>query len=1020
MLGKLMEHRGAVSVFLVIILVPMIVCASLFVDAARVQSARGVVKSAGDLTLNTVLSQYDVDLNDFYGLMTSCQDMNDVLDAAGDYFAACVKSQGIDTTQSAKYINSIKGFFFGDDDVYDLLGIGLKENSKVSVSPVADGNLTNPAIAKTQIVEFMKYRSPINAVVSLFEKFKKSSTELENSEKTADLVDKKQDYFEAQGEVVKKAYEIYENICKYEELGITKEELTEIKNFINGLPNQYNDIYTICVKDQFNTNGLSDGSIQYCVNMPTEYTHNANYENVQQNAVNKQIDSLMRICNQLINAKNTFEKEVAQPSTYYDVQYWAYCCRKADKFSAVSNKANELKNSFINLWDMIEHAQNGVTDEKYTSTFTGANIGVSQGDQKKVSEWFEYLKVKVQSALDSVASSSSRYYKTVYAVKNTPRVYERINRATNDQKLSNIYNKLKDYSDRYEKAFDLLGKIAKGCSELKKKVNEADEKFDIWEGKVNEYSSSGIELAKSDKQELVKAKEDFERIEISYIESYSSHVNNVKSALGTIKDGLSKIKWNGNSIIDKGIDCVQDLKTYSNITDNDINASMYEADLNDLANRTRSFDMSGVNIQSLNYTANNDPKITCTIEENKYPLYVWMLKQGFDQPKNKDDEDKYDKKKEEADEKAKGAEEDVGSVASTNDISSLPNLPSGGGGLDPDAGKVTTKIKEVSTFVSKLFKNFGSTMSQAGVDIRDDLFVLDYITSMFTWQTFEYEAKYNMLSPDKQKSITFANAKESGYYGGLSSEWKSTEVTQTFNKTLTNKLRNSASTNWSYCNEVEYIMYGKDIDASKKALNGTIYMIRFALNIADVFKTFYNDEGLIEFAALINTATHGIVPAFLVKIVICLGLTALESAWDLKTLKMGIPVILVKTKKEDLFVTSWTFIPVRDNPETDKTKAVTFSYSDYMKLILFLKLLGSEADGIYLRTMDVVQTNMQKCVLKDGEYLLKNSNVYYQITANCTVRPLMLDTGYVAAYMPDALERMDKWNDIKYKSVKGY
>ena len=45
-----------------------------------------------------------------------------------------------------------------------------------------------------------------------------SSKELENTTKTSDLVDKKQDYYEAQGEVAKKAYEVYENIVKYDKL----------------------------------------------------------------------------------------------------------------------------------------------------------------------------------------------------------------------------------------------------------------------------------------------------------------------------------------------------------------------------------------------------------------------------------------------------------------------------------------------------------------------------------------------------------------------------------------------------------------------------------------------------------------------------------------------------------------------------------------------------------------------------------------------------------------------------------
>ncbi len=215
-------------------------------------------------------------------------------------------------------------------------------------------------------------------------------------------------------------------------------------------------------------------------------------------------------------------------------------------------------------------------------------------------------------------------------------------------------------------------------------------------------------------------------------------------------------------------------------------------------------------------------------------------------------------------------------------------------------------------------------------------------------------------------------------------------------------------------------MYGKNIEDSKSALNGSIYMIRFALNVPSIFSTFYSDDGLEAFATAVNTATHGIVPAGLVKVIICLGLTGLESARDLKTLRCGIPVILAKKDEKDLFVTSWAFT-AGDNPkETDKTQAVTFSYSDYMKLILFLKLLGSESYNIYGRTADVIQTNMSKCVLKDDNYVFSKAQVYYSITASLKVKPLMLDSSYVKSFMSDASSKMDNWNTITYSATRGY
>ena len=496
------------------------------------------------------------------------------------------------------------------------------------------------------------------------------------------------------------------------------------------------------------------------------------------------------------------------------------------------------------------------------------------------------------------------------------------------------------------------------------------------------------------------------------IQNYIDHINNVKSAIGTVKNGARNVKYNGQSIIDKTINGYSAFKKSSNVLESEI--PLYEGDLNHYANSSFSFSMVGVDIASLNFTANNDPKIA----DKKYVVYDWMIKQGFDEPKDEEKENKYKDKKKQAKKQADEADSDIlTDVSSKNDISKLSGLPSGTS-ANLDAGKITTKIKEVSNFVSKLFSNFGSTMSQTGVNVRDDLFTVDYITSMLTWQTFEYEAKYNMLDKNQQKNITFENA--SSFYSTKNNEWNNMDVTQKYNKTLSNKLRNSESTNWSYCNEVEYIMYGKSIDKSKSALNGSIYMIRFALNIPAIFSTFYDDDELKGFAKGVNSATHGIVPAGLVKVIICLGLTALESAEDLKTLRCGIPVIFIKTDKDDLFCENWEFKTGDHNPKTDKTSAVTFSYSDYMKLLLFLKLLGSEQYNIYGRLSDVIQTNMSKCVLKDDDYSLSKSQVYYTITADVKVKPLMLDTSYVKSFMGDAPNRMDNWNTISYSTTRGY
>lgn len=1013
---KHFNSKGAISIFLVIVLVPTMVCSSLFVDASRVKSSQGLVASAGDLSLNTVLSQYDVDLNDFYGLMASAQNMDDVLAAAEDYFISCIKSQGIDTTNTAKWANSIKNVFLEDGDVSDLLGIDLAPESKVSVTPVADGSLTNPALVKTQVVEFMKYRSPINSVTELYDKFKNSSKELENAPKTSDLVDKKQDYYEAQGEVAKKAYEVYQKIVEYDKLGINADDLQSMKSFLDSLEDNYKDCHKKMVKDLYNTQDVSDSNIKYCAKFPAQYPHQKKYDNASAKTIGGLIDKLMRSYDQFMNAKESFDQNIkswpTSGNSYYDIQYWVYCCKNQTYFTKVFDKDANLINSYKNLIDAIEHAEDGALNEKYVSTYNSSHLnGVSKGTVKSIQSWWDLLKTSSYDAVVSVTQDSTKYHTCVRIIKTIGNLQDRISLSETEAKLADLYNTLNDYYTRYKKAFDLLSEIVKGLGDLKNLVIDADKKFDSWESKANEYASD-IKLAESDQSEIKEVKENYQKLKESDIQDYIDLINNVKSAIGTVKEGAPNIKYNGQSIINKNINGYSAFKKNSNVLESEI--PLYVADLDDYVDSSFSFSMEGVNISSLNFTVNNDPKIADT----KFKVYQWMIDQGFETSKDAEKEKEYNDKKDEADSQAKDADTNIlDDVSSKNDISTLEGLPSGTS-TDVDTGKITTKIKEVSNFVSNLFSNFGSTVSQAGVDIRDDLFTVDYITSMLTWQTFEYEAKYNMLNKTQQKNITFKNA--NSYYSAKDDAWQNQDVTKKYNKTLTNKMRNGVDTNWSYCNEVEYIMYGKSIDESKKALNGSVYMLRFALNTPAIFSTFYNDDELITFAEAVNLATHGIVPAGLVKVIICLGLTALESAEDLKTLRCGIPVILIKRNDKDLFCENWGFYTGDHNPETDKTTAVTFSYSDYMKLFLFLKLLGSEQYNIYGRLSDVIQTNMSQCVLKDNMYSLSKSQVYYTITADVKVKPLLLDTSYIKSFMGDAPNRMDNWNTISYSTTRGY
>ena len=69
----LKKVRGSISVLMVIILLPMLTFSAVIVDLSRINMAKQMMSSAGDLTMNSALANYDTILKDVYGLFAMSQ-----------------------------------------------------------------------------------------------------------------------------------------------------------------------------------------------------------------------------------------------------------------------------------------------------------------------------------------------------------------------------------------------------------------------------------------------------------------------------------------------------------------------------------------------------------------------------------------------------------------------------------------------------------------------------------------------------------------------------------------------------------------------------------------------------------------------------------------------------------------------------------------------------------------------------------------------------------------------------------
>ena len=104
------KTKGAISIFLVIVLLPMMTVASVFVDMSRINLAKSMAESAGDLTLNTALTNYDAQMKNLYGLFATSQNMDDLMASLEDYYRDSIVAAGVDSAAADDYVGQIMDY----------------------------------------------------------------------------------------------------------------------------------------------------------------------------------------------------------------------------------------------------------------------------------------------------------------------------------------------------------------------------------------------------------------------------------------------------------------------------------------------------------------------------------------------------------------------------------------------------------------------------------------------------------------------------------------------------------------------------------------------------------------------------------------------------------------------------------------------------------------------------------------------------------------------------------------------
>lgn len=220
----LRDCRGAVTVFVTLLLIPATLICGTGVDIARLFAARSVVQDANQLAANSVLASYDAMLQDLYGLFGVMKDDPTLAGMIDDYIQVSVfgedwQEEGMGTFQ----------LFYGSN-----LNAG-------EIVPAADKNLKNQEVLRRQIEEYAKFRAPViivEEILGILDSFEKVKADAKVIKTKMDLDDKVEDIEKIYKRIYAKIQEV--NQIEQHENSAMQSVNTYLKNVHEELKSLYN------------------------------------------------------------------------------------------------------------------------------------------------------------------------------------------------------------------------------------------------------------------------------------------------------------------------------------------------------------------------------------------------------------------------------------------------------------------------------------------------------------------------------------------------------------------------------------------------------------------------------------------------------------------------------------------------------------------------------------------------------------------------------------------------------------
>ena len=1045
------KNDGAVSVFLVIILVPMLVVTSLFVDVARLHLGQAMIDSAGDLTLNTAMTEFDEKLNDYFGLLGTCKSDDELKKVSEKFYKDSLKSAGLSKKDSDDLIKKLTAKW-GEDpgNISDLMNMELVDQS-FSMKRVANSGFNNPAVVKTQVVNFMKYRSPINGALHLLDSLKKVSEVAGNSKEEAELIAEKQEMAEAENVLMEDLKKIYDNLKAYESLnagsGMQLANTAGMKKIIAEINGYRNEFYSCAEEavinflyldideadDSFDPKEVKKGSKK---KMFISEAFEKIDKTLQEYAEKR--DALNNACGNQNNTGNELRdglvKAIQVPKCYNEYRDTAgklsglYESMK-DAFEAISDP----EATYPYLFETLKYKYK-TTPPTYRDTFEG----------------FEKLYKRYEKDFDKNGSNDKCYYYKVLhnQVEGVGTAQLNELKAKYNQKKSELDGRISGLANTYK---NIAGNIGTAIGELQTAKEALDrisggelkdflDKNDTWKEHAKKLEAKGSEIGHTDVEmyEDVKEKdgkltdagiikgieENVTKHNVMILRKHAgaiqSHLKEVQSKLGKMKFGEDLVGdvTSVDKVNEKFSFMISEDKFEQNVADINALRHLAETNFNELYK-----DTSGNLSDSWVDVAESTPVVSGDT------IYKWLqevFKTGYDESKTTDYE-KYQKEsgtqlgKDSEETKVEGLAEKY--KVSDNKIKAsgkvkLPSSEETSPENELNSGEKSKDLKKASETIGSFFSDISNAIKVMATGFRDDLYTVDYIMSMFSYDTFVNEGLYDVAKAKGKSVDTLIKTRTSIGDSDVIQAWSNESTVNTANKSLTNK-EISQTNQYAFGKEVEYILYG---EGKGNTAYTTIFAIRLGLNALYGFKEFWNDTAVAGAATGISAATCGVVSPALVKLAIILALVVAETVYDISCLKAGMPVVIMKTDKTWQMKLSQIFSDLPDSPHAGSSasdqKELSLRYSDYLKIFLMVSMTLGNENKIYTRLADVIQCNMAQITGKD-DYSMSKCKTWFTVSSRVYVKPLMLDLPWTKDAEGNPKDDTS-WYTLSYNRSGGY